>query len=156
MCILAYGQTGSGKTYTMEGPDLSMSTNLNENSGILPKAVDFIFKEIKRLEVQQVFITLELACLEIYNDNLSDLLSNDIPQTNEKEQPNKLGITFTGSRVLIHNLTYEKITDMDQLLKLINKASKYRATEKTTWNERYFEGDFFNLIGLQEVIVYIG
>ena len=74
VCILAYGQTGSGKTYTMEGPNLSTSREVKETSGILPRAVDFIFKERKRLRLQGIQIELQLACLEIYNENLTDLL----------------------------------------------------------------------------------
>ena len=54
VCILAYGQTGSGKTHTMEGPNLASQTEITDESGILPRTVDMIFKEIQRLEFQGI------------------------------------------------------------------------------------------------------
>ena len=46
VCIFAYGQTGSGKTYTMEGPETIDETNV----GMIPRAVEQIFKSARGLE----------------------------------------------------------------------------------------------------------
>lgn len=62
-CVFAFGQSGSGKTYTMEGLDwsgetvpnsiTSSSTSLTSKdtrkqfSGIIPKAIDYIFSSIE-------------------------------------------------------------------------------------------------------------
>jgi hypothetical protein len=44
--IIAYGQTGAGKTYTMEGEPGAHRQELQEERGILPRAVEAIFSYI--------------------------------------------------------------------------------------------------------------
>lgn len=46
VCCFAYGQTGSGKTFTMEGGDLE------DLWGVIPRAVQQIFKSAKALQEQ--------------------------------------------------------------------------------------------------------
>jgi len=157
VCILAYGQTGSGKTFTMEGPNLDQADTVTEDSGILPRAVDFIFKEIQRLELQGNHIELEMSCMEIYNDNMSDLLGpqevahekpaaaengqtcrkkNKEKEKEKDEEKKELTINFTGTKVIVNGLSWVPIHDNNQLFSLVKKASKSRMTDKTTWNEK--------------------
>jgi DNA replication protein DnaC len=49
--IMAYGQTGTGKTFTMEGFRYNM---LDEQRGIIPRAVEDIFKYIQSCDDEQV------------------------------------------------------------------------------------------------------
>jgi len=54
-CIFTYGQTGSGKTYTMEGPGMSslgLEGEDREERGMIPRAVEQIFRSAKDLEEQ--------------------------------------------------------------------------------------------------------
>lgn len=67
--VFAYGQTGTGKTYTMEG-DI-----MDENKkGLIPRSMTALFDRLNS-PVQQ-FIAYEVSCsyLEIYNEELTDLL----------------------------------------------------------------------------------
>ena len=67
--ILAYGQTGTGKTYTMEGTA--------EAPGIIPRAIGDIFAHVERGQLEapaRKRFLLRTAYLQIYNDNVSDLL----------------------------------------------------------------------------------
>ena len=75
--ILAYGQTGSGKTFTLEGEGLEESDEnmIIENSGIMPRAIEFIFHEKKRLEILGRSLRFSMSIIEIYNENLADLLN---------------------------------------------------------------------------------
>ena len=57
-CILAYGQTGSGKTYTM--------------NGIIAKSLELLQKRFERQEVK-----IYLQCIEIYNEQVRNLLTSD-------------------------------------------------------------------------------
>ena len=52
--VLAYGQTGSGKTYSMGTEHKDREANgstivLDDNDGMIPRAVDHIFDRIKKL-----------------------------------------------------------------------------------------------------------
>lgn len=79
ICIFAYGATGSGKTYTMQGKTVEINNKLelSSSSGILPRAAFFLFDEFnRRSKTGQVFV-MEFAALEIYNENIYDLMDNN-------------------------------------------------------------------------------
>ena len=135
VCILAYGQTGSGKTYTLEGPELTRAKTLNEMSGILPRAVDFIFKEVERLRIVSK-IEVFISALEIYNETLHDLLSGETETIEKGGTGDKLTISFMKNKVQIQGLEWIKIQNNEQMLSLLAKASKNRATDKTGHNDR--------------------
>jgi len=66
-CIMAYGQTGSGKTYTMDGPV--------EDPGINNRTMKRIFELTSMLSASgQAMYTVRVAMVEIYNENVRDLL----------------------------------------------------------------------------------
>lgn len=66
--IFSYGQTGAGKTFTMTG-----TTNNFQQRGIIPRAINQLFSEIK--EKYENDITVRVSYLEIYNEQMFDLLS---------------------------------------------------------------------------------
>ncbi|CAM9163815.1 unnamed protein product [Ectocarpus fasciculatus] len=68
--IFAYGQTGSGKTHTMEGrPDPPTLR------GIIPNSFQHIFDHVNNAENAQFLV--RASYLEIYNEEIRDLLSKD-------------------------------------------------------------------------------
>ncbi|CAJ1400036.1 unnamed protein product [Effrenium voratum] len=68
-CLFAYGQTGSGKTYTVLGNDSSP-----EQRGLLPRIVQEIFENIAELKSPSNEVTVTISYLEIYNEQIRDLL----------------------------------------------------------------------------------
>ena len=68
--IFAYGQTGTGKTFTMEGEE-----NPHENRGIIPRSFEQIFYAVEQ-NVNTEFL-IRVSFLEIYNEEIHDLLSKD-------------------------------------------------------------------------------
>ena len=74
VCIFAYGQTGSGKTFTMEGDNSSIYV---ENRGIIPRSVEKIFSVSKNLEENGWKFKISVNMVEIYNDQVRDLLSTN-------------------------------------------------------------------------------
>jgi centromeric protein E len=62
--IFAYGQTASGKTHTMLGND--------SDPGVIWRAINSIFEKIEVTEQKQFLI--RVSYMEIYNENLTDLL----------------------------------------------------------------------------------
>lgn len=68
--VFAYGQTGTGKTYTMEG-----IIDDEDLRGLIPRACAGLFKilEDSRFIEKSIYVSY----LEIYNEELSDLLVAD-------------------------------------------------------------------------------
>lgn len=70
VCLFSYGQTGSGKTHTMQGSGSGVM------KGIIPRAVEQILNQAKALQQQKWKFTINASFLEIYNEELKDLLVN--------------------------------------------------------------------------------
>nr|KJB39305.1 hypothetical protein B456_007G005900 [Gossypium raimondii] len=71
VCIFAYGQTGSGKTYTMTGPNDATE----EEWGVNFRALNNLFK-ISQNRRSTFQYEVGVQVVEIYNDQVRDLLSN--------------------------------------------------------------------------------
>ncbi|KAI5383708.1 Kinesin-like protein KIN-14J, variant 2, partial [Lathyrus oleraceus] len=75
VCIFAYGQTGSGKTYTMSGPNLSSKSDW----GVNYRALHDLF-HISQSRENSIVYEIGVQMVEIYNEQVRDLLSNSGPQ----------------------------------------------------------------------------
>ncbi|NWX17648.1 KIF17 protein, partial [Aegotheles bennettii] len=71
--IFAYGQTGSGKSFIMQGI-MDPSTQ----KGVIPRAFEHIFESVQRAENAKFLV--RASYLEIYNEDIQDLLGADIKQ----------------------------------------------------------------------------
>jgi kinesin family member 11 len=72
--IFAYGQTGTGKTYTMSGDMADTLGLLSDAAGIIPRVLYWLFQ---RLETDQIECSVKCSFIELYNEELRDLLSID-------------------------------------------------------------------------------
>ena len=68
VCLFSYGQTGSGKTHTMQG------SGNGAMRGIIPRAVEQILQQAALMQSQRWKFTVKACFLEIYNEDLRDLL----------------------------------------------------------------------------------
>ena len=67
--IMAYGQTGSGKSFTMqEDPD---------HIGIIPRAIVHVFEGKESDEDDDTQYDVRVSYVELYNEEIRDLLSDD-------------------------------------------------------------------------------
>lgn len=79
--IFAYGQTASGKSFTMQG-----IRDPPTQRGIIPRAFEHIFESIQCAENTKFLV--RVSYLEIYNEEIRDLLSKDTKQNLQlKEHP---------------------------------------------------------------------
>jgi kinesin family protein 18/19 len=83
--VFAYGASGAGKTYTMVG--------INDQPGIMVRTVSDLFNEIKSLENKDYRIKINY--IEIYNETLRDLLSENNDTLELREDPAK-GVSIVG------------------------------------------------------------
>merc|ERR1712142_433164 len=126
VCVFAYGQTGSGKTFTMEG---GLGLELESESGMIPRTIKQIFEVKRRLMDKHWEYKLQASFLEIYNEEIRDLLAND---SNLKHD-----IKMNESKeVIVTNLKVEEVVSEEQINKMIRKARKNRSWAKTLCNER--------------------
>jgi centromeric protein E len=122
--IFAYGQTASGKTYTMQGSGSIEEGSCGEG-GIVHMAAKDIFTQITSQQ-NRVFL-VRASFLEIYNEDVRDLLSNSNQTIPIREDPRR-GV-FVQSKE-------EIVTDFESLLKLLFLGEKSRAIASTGMNER--------------------
>ncbi|KAG2431845.1 hypothetical protein HXX76_009338 [Chlamydomonas incerta] len=82
--IFAYGQTGTGKSHTMEGKD-----EPPELRGLIPNTFRYVFEIIARDSGTKEFL-VRSSYLEIYNEEVRDLLGKDHSKKMElKESPDR-------------------------------------------------------------------
>ncbi|CAI9764363.1 unnamed protein product [Fraxinus pennsylvanica] len=109
--IFAYGQTSSGKTYTM--------------NGITEYAVADIYDYIQRHE-ERAFV-LKFSAMEIYNEIVKDLLSNDNTPLRLLDDPER--------GTIIEKLTEETLRDWSHLKELLAICEAQRQIGETSLNE---------------------
>lgn len=121
ICVFAYGQTGSGKTFTMEGSS-------DENSkGMIPLSVQQIFESMNEMKQKGWEYSVEVSFIEIYNDQIGDLLNN-----RSKSHNNPIEIISDGQ---LTNVRTVNVTNYDQVFDLLKIANENRAVAATNANE---------------------
>jgi kinesin family protein 18/19 len=124
--VFAYGATGAGKTYTMLGTEL--------NPGIMVLTLEELFDKVNSFYDRDY--KLKFWLLEIYNENIRDLLKNNgknnLENTNNeyldlREDPEK-GIVVSG-------ITEISVTNSNEMLKILKRGNRNRTQEATGANE---------------------
>ncbi|KAF5281686.1 hypothetical protein FQA39_LY17707 [Lamprigera yunnana] len=119
--IFVYGQTGCGKSFSMEG---SKSPNSPEK-GIISRAFEHIFEAIS--VTSGVKYLALVSYLEIYNEQIRDLLLPNESTLNLKEIPNE-GVTVPG-------LTIHPVHNIAECEEKLNIGSKNRMIGATLMNQ---------------------
>ncbi|KAI5954593.1 CIN8 [Candida jiufengensis] len=135
--ILAYGQTGTGKTYTMCGlNDQNIdSVPLPEVAGIIPRLLSQLFEILDNESLDNDYI-VKISFLEIYNEELIDLLSqqNKKLRIHEKVNPTTKS-TATSKSIAIQNLSEFTISNYEESIKLLRMGLNKKRTASTNLNE---------------------
>jgi len=131
VCLFSYGQTGSGKTHTMQG------SGKNEMRGIIPRSVELILSQAAILQAQKWKLKIEASFLEIYNENLIDLLQKRRGPNLETKLTIKRdakGKSFVNGLTRVQINTTDKKEGLVQLEGVIDTAASTRSTAKTDMN----------------------
>uniref|UniRef100_A0A8B9KJP5 Kinesin-like protein n=1 Tax=Astyanax mexicanus TaxID=7994 RepID=A0A8B9KJP5_ASTMX len=120
--IFAYGQTGTGKTFTMEGVRA-----VPELRGIIPNSFAHIFGHIAKAEGDTRFL-VRVSYLEIYNEEVRDLLGKDQMQRLEVKERPDVG-------VYIKDLSGYVVNNADDMDRIMTLGHKNRSVGATNMNE---------------------
>ncbi|XP_049402258.1 kinesin-like protein KIN-5C [Solanum stenotomum] len=138
--IFAYGQTGTGKTYTMEGEckrsKSGHNSELPPGAGVIPRAVKQIFD---MLESQNAEYSVKVTFLELYNEEITDLLApDDLSKVSvEDRQKKQLPLMEDGKGgVLVRGLEEEIVTSASEIFTLLERGSAKRRTAETLLNKQ--------------------
>lgn len=115
----AYGQTSSGKTHTIFGT--------KNDEGMIPLAVRHIFERARSTSKEWLF---RCAYLEIYNENLYDLLNPRTESSSLVVHENKKGF------IVVDNLTWEIVTDFEEAMRYVFKGNRNRRVAATRMNRQ--------------------
>ncbi|CAK60786.1 unnamed protein product (macronuclear) [Paramecium tetraurelia] len=116
--IFAYGQTGCGKTFTMIGDPT------NENmKGIIPRTFDQIISIINNNSDSNKKFLLRCSYIEIYNEEIHDLLSKDAKQKYELKEGQQ-GVFIKDLNIAVVRTTQE----MDKYMQLGTQNRSVGAT----------------------------
>lgn len=121
--IFAYGQTGTGKTFTMEGV-----RTVPELRGIIPNSFAHIFGHIAKMDGDIRFL-VRVSYLEIYNEDVRDLLGKDQQAKLEVKERPDVG-------VYVKDLSSYVMNNADDLDKTMTLGNKNRSVGSTNMNER--------------------
>ena len=124
--VMCYGQTGAGKTFTMNG-----STPNYKYRGMIPRCITQVFTEVGRLYDQE--ITVSVSYLEIYNEQLYDLLSDD---SRDPKGGSSISIQDDAKgEVHVKGLKVETVTNEEQALNYLFDGETKKTIAATNFNQ---------------------
>ena len=122
VCIFCYGQTGSGKTYTMSAED-----------GMIPRAVHQIYETAKSLEEKGWSYSMEGSFVEVYNENINDLLGK--PDDFDKKK-HEIRHDLQKCKTYVSDLTTVNLNSPSKVESILRRAMANRSVAATKANER--------------------
>jgi hypothetical protein len=123
--LFCYGQTGSGKTFTMQGPPEG-SKDVNQR-GLMQRTFEYIFsrqEEMKRTDPSIQFLNRVSSYVEIYNENIYDLLDPATPACSLREDL-KRGGTF------VQGATEKTLENAEDAANILETGTRNRTTAET-------------------------
>jgi len=127
--LFAYGATGTGKSYSMIGSE--------KEDGIMQRAIEDVFDLIEQDQDREYVV--RASYLEIYNEQLRDLLASErpLPATSTGPAINqnlpKVHEDRQG-RIFVRPLVSTPCADPEDVMKLLLSGESRRKIERTEWN----------------------
>ncbi len=112
--VFAYGQTSSGKTFTMRGNDHS--------PGLIPLTIGALFSKLSAMPGN---VKVHISYLEIYNESINDLLS---------EEGKNLEVRESIQGVYVEGLKEIQISSAEECLEYLDIGERVRMIAATNLN----------------------
>ena len=122
VCIFCYGQTGSGKTYTMSSLD-----------GMIPCAVKQIYETAQSLEEKGWKYTMHGSFIEVYNEQLNDLLGRAEDLDKKKHE---IRHDTAKKQTTITDVCIVPLDKPEMVEDILERASRNRSVAATKANQR--------------------
>jgi hypothetical protein len=106
-----------------------MEGNLNgerREAGIIPRTIRKLFQELGPMNVEN---QISVSMLELYNEDLRDLLSS-------AKDPKPVKIFEEDNKFIVKNITEHPITSAEKGLEIMNTGVKRRMTAPTDINDK--------------------
>ncbi|XP_059192239.1 kinesin-like protein KIF27 [Centropristis striata] len=123
--VFCYGQTGSGKTYTLGGG------SLDEEGGIIDRVAQDVFLSLeeKRKNSDGVEATVRVSYMELYREELRDLLElHTIHKELHIREDERGNTVVVGAKEMV-------VTSAEELLSVLETGNALRHTGTTGMNE---------------------
>ncbi|XP_062341862.1 kinesin-like protein KIF12 [Osmerus eperlanus] len=125
--VFAFGQTGSGKTYTITGPHSLFQEGFDHASlaGLMQRSLLYLLEQVNCSGEE---FHLRVSYLEIYNEQVRDLLNPWLPYT----------LVVRGSRVkgfYVENLSMVEFQNLEGFMKLLERGMQNRQSSPHSQNE---------------------
>ncbi|XP_068619569.1 kinesin-like protein Klp61F isoform X1 [Battus philenor] len=127
--VFAYGQTGTGKTHTMVGENIGEESTWQNDplAGIIPRSLSQLFDELRLTNTEY---TVRVSYLELYNEELFDLLSSS-------EDNSKLRIyedvTRKGANI-VNGLEEITVSNKNEVFKIMAQGQERKRVASTLMN----------------------
>uniref|UniRef100_M4BUK2 Kinesin-like protein n=1 Tax=Hyaloperonospora arabidopsidis (strain Emoy2) TaxID=559515 RepID=M4BUK2_HYAAE len=120
--VFAYGVTNSGKTYTISGTA--------EAPGVLPQALEFVMEQLSnRIEFDvQLATKVTVTYLEIYNENVYDLLSP------ARQKRRALRVQDCDGKIQVRGAVEKMIKTLDEGMELLEMGRRHKQMAETNCN----------------------
>lgn len=120
--VFAYGVTNSGKTYTISGT--------TEAPGVLPQALQYVMNELPRRKEEdaQPVTRVTATYLEIYNENVYDLLS---PAVRKRRA---LRVQDCDGKIQVRGAVEKPIKTLEEGLELLEMGRRHKQMAETNCN----------------------
>lgn len=129
-CMFAYGQTGSGKTHTMLGDIEGGTRRHSVNCGMTPRVFEYLFSRIQKEKEarreEKLRFTCKCSFLEIYNEQILDLLNPSSVNLQMREDLKK--------GVYVENLTEVETTSARDVMQQLLEGAANRKVAATNMN----------------------
>jgi kinesin family protein 11 len=126
--IFAYGQTGTGKTYTMSGDMTEQFGMMSDAAGIIPRVLNALFNKLEEDDTESA---VRCSFIELYNEELRDLLSADDGKLKIYDDNSRKGHATT----VVQGMEERHITSATDGLKWLQQGSVRRQVAATKCND---------------------
>ncbi|KAG0345628.1 kinesin motor protein cin8 [Podila humilis] len=126
--VFAYGQTGTGKTYTMEGDLRDHFGECSPEAGIIPRTLYELFASLERKETEY---SVRISFLELYNEEVKDLLATD----DDRKVVKIFDVSKKGGP-LVQGLEEVAVYNATQGIEALRRGSAKRTVAATKSNDK--------------------